>query len=663
MATWVLWAAIGVLAVTTGLACTPVGNVRAATSVGAIGEASTGAEDDALEQLADRFSPILYLKQQSKACSRDGDAFRPVSVDTVLGNPAIELREGNSTVGQGSTAEEIGGLGPGYYLDYPGDPRIRGCQYERDAAQFSAGQPSVTYVHVAYEAGHEGFALQFWSFYYFNDWNNRHEGDWEMIQLIFAQGSPEEALGHEPVSVAYSQHGGGETAEWDSGKLEHEGEHPVVHVASGAHSNYYSDRLFFGKGENGTGFGCDDATGPARRVMPTPIVIPEDAASSGDPSAWITFEGRWGQLAGGEDNGPTGPNMKTQWRQPFTWQEGQRESSVAVPGSGFLGGNAATFFCQAVSLGAQALGFVHEWPLMTGGLAGIVMSLSVALVAVGVRDARRMEAISSATPGFLRRERRIGEMLRLGGRLYRENAGPFLAIAAVYMPLGAIALAAQELLFRTPPFSNLLGLFGREGTGAIVALLYGSLQGLFAVIFVVAVLTACIAQVEGGGRVSVRAAVRQTWRQAGALISARARALLIVGLLGISIIGVPFAVWQAVRWYFIEQAIILGKATGHEAARVSAMAVKGQWRRTAFLALTMGGVLALTGPTLSAVLILSTHIPLETVNLINSAVYMLLIPYMAAVMTLAYFDLEAKQAASADVKAPGSAAPVDPSSV
>ena len=28
-------------------------------------------------------------------------------------------------------------------------------------------------------------ALQYWLFYAFNDWNNLHEGDWEMIQLDF----------------------------------------------------------------------------------------------------------------------------------------------------------------------------------------------------------------------------------------------------------------------------------------------------------------------------------------------------------------------------------------------------------------------------------------------------------------------------------------------
>jgi hypothetical protein len=47
-------------------------------------------------------------------------------------------------------------------------------------------QPAVTYAHVIGEEpedGSRGIALQYWYFYYFNDADNTHEGDWEMIQL------------------------------------------------------------------------------------------------------------------------------------------------------------------------------------------------------------------------------------------------------------------------------------------------------------------------------------------------------------------------------------------------------------------------------------------------------------------------------------------------
>ena len=55
-------------------------------------------------------------------------------------------------------------------------------------------------------------ALQYWLYYAFNNWNNTHEADWEMIQLVFNAASAVEALERRPVEVGYSQHEGAERA-------------------------------------------------------------------------------------------------------------------------------------------------------------------------------------------------------------------------------------------------------------------------------------------------------------------------------------------------------------------------------------------------------------------------------------------------------------------
>ena len=48
-----------------------------------------------------------------------------------------------------------------------------------------APKPTV-YAHVAKDPDYPGkVALQYWFFYPFNDFNNTHEGDWEMTQLVF----------------------------------------------------------------------------------------------------------------------------------------------------------------------------------------------------------------------------------------------------------------------------------------------------------------------------------------------------------------------------------------------------------------------------------------------------------------------------------------------
>ncbi|HKS90399.1 MAG TPA: hypothetical protein VJQ83_00620, partial [Tepidiformaceae bacterium] len=541
-----------------------------------------------LEQLAAQYAPVLQLKQQSSACNSNGDPYNPEPVEIVLGNQAIELRHRTSTgdpvVTTAPTAEDLFGKDETYYLDYPGSPRSRGCNYEQDAARFSAGKPSVTYVHLATQVGHPGFALQYWFFYYFNEWNNRHEGDWEMVQIDFAQDTPEAALGHEPELLIYSQHSGGETAQWDSGKLSKEDGHPVVYVGSGSHSNYYTPNLYFGKGEHGTGFGCDDATGPHRVVSPQVRLIPASVTAS-DPYAWITYEGAWGQLAGGEDDGPNGPNTTTQWTQPFAWAANQRDSSVTVPGGALVGGNASTFFCKTVSFGARALGFALSWPVVTGGSASIILVTMLGLVVVGVRDARQTVLLRTPVPGFLRQRRRFGQVVRLAIHFYRRHAGAMLTLTAIYIPLGMLALAVQDPLNSIPPFSNIIGFFDARPAGAFLGLLYGSIESLAAVIFIVSAVTAGLADLDRGLDFSPRRALRELYRKLGTLTLARLRAVGIVALLGISIIGIPFAVRQTVRWYFIEQSIIFDNASRQDAPARSAAAVDHEWLRSFFITL------------------------------------------------------------------------------
>ena len=82
-----------------------------------------------------------------------------------------------------------------YNLDFPGDALNPGCDYELWARRITEGTEPTVYAHVAQEPAHpDRLALQYWLYYPFNDWNNLHEGDWEMIQLVFPAGSAEEAL-------------------------------------------------------------------------------------------------------------------------------------------------------------------------------------------------------------------------------------------------------------------------------------------------------------------------------------------------------------------------------------------------------------------------------------------------------------------------------------
>ena len=132
---------------------------------------------------------MVRLVHQDVECG-PGEPFRPSDVDVVLGDPSVALRgpwAKDELIGVGPTGEDLGAGLFGYHLDFPGNPLEAGCDYEEWARAIAAGTQSTTYAHVATEDGRDDrLALQYWFFYPFNDYTNKHEGDWEMIQLIFA---------------------------------------------------------------------------------------------------------------------------------------------------------------------------------------------------------------------------------------------------------------------------------------------------------------------------------------------------------------------------------------------------------------------------------------------------------------------------------------------
>jgi hypothetical protein len=99
-----------------------------------------------------------------------------------------------------------------YHLDFAGNPLRPGCSYERWSRRITDGTRPTVYAHVATQDWK--LALQYWLFYAFNDFNNTHEGDWEMIQLDFDALDAERALDRSPTQVNYSQHEGAERAAW-----------------------------------------------------------------------------------------------------------------------------------------------------------------------------------------------------------------------------------------------------------------------------------------------------------------------------------------------------------------------------------------------------------------------------------------------------------------
>ena len=116
--------------------------------------------------------------------------------------------------------------------------------------------------------------VQYWFWWIFNDWNDKHEGDWEMVQVVFDADSAEQALTVAPRQVVFAQHEGAQYVEWDDeADLVRDGDRVVTHPGAGSHADYPSSNLWFGKSAS-TGFGCDDSRAASTRLDPQVVLLP-----------------------------------------------------------------------------------------------------------------------------------------------------------------------------------------------------------------------------------------------------------------------------------------------------------------------------------------------------------------------------------------------------
>ena len=155
-----------------------------------------------------------------------------------------------------------------------------------------------------------------------------------MVQLNFDAATATEALAAEPVTTIFAQHEGGEVADWNDPKVHRDGDHVAVYPGQGSHASYYGQSVWFGKSSQ-SGFGCDNTS--VGRGMTAQATSPAVVMLTDQP--WLSYTGHWGQQAPSFNNGPTGPNTKTQWETPIEWarDEGRPDGRRAARGARCVG--------------------------------------------------------------------------------------------------------------------------------------------------------------------------------------------------------------------------------------------------------------------------------------------------------------------------------------
>src|SRR5262245_58736759 len=614
---------------------------------GAAAVSSTPEEDN----LVRTYAPILELRAQEDPledpCDTTEEQYNPPTwVEVVLDNPRVKLVhhvDGKDVVVKTAPTEaDIAGLNEDYYLDLPGDTLNAGCTYAKDYLNLrsNARAPPITYAHIAEETGHSGLVVQYWFFYYFNQFNDVHEGDWEGMQISFDADTPAQALADGPSQIALFQHAGGERADWDDAKVQKDGTHPIVYPAAGSHATFYDSAIYIQNGSHGSGVGCDNTSEPHNRSQPEPIIIPTHAPP-GAPQQWLSYVGHWGQREKGFNNGPTGPVTKGQWLEPFTWMDGIRQDSPKLPGGALLGPAPSTAFCGAI---AQVSEFINLQA--KNSLGAIAIAVVVLLILVVPPLLTRWRPVDLST---LRHPWAVGQLLRGAAQLYARNWRVLLPIGlSALIVIGALSLG--QYLFEQAHHSHDATI--RFSPGGVEFQFSGSFDGFGRPIgyaMVSGAVGGFLRLREEGTSTDIGACYTAMWERIWRVVVGQLLAVALVYLMIVTVIGIPFAIYFYIAWQFIQQVIIFENRSIREAFSRSHELVRGHWWLTIRVVALLWLIGLVTGPILGFILIFLNLSPV-LVNAIGSLVFAVLIPYVALGRTMLYLDLTSREA---EAPAPG----------
>ncbi len=153
------------------------------------------------------------------------------------------------------------------------------------------------------------YAVQYWFFYFYNDWLNDHAGDWETITVFLDENQ-------NPAEAIFSTHYEARRVSWDAAHITTSppsSDRPVVFVSNGGHGSYpYAGETDYLELIGGLSTPIrDNHLGDRQTLIVSDLQpLPIDSRMK----SWLYYPGRWGQ----ESKGPPGPQYRvdapTQWK-------------------------------------------------------------------------------------------------------------------------------------------------------------------------------------------------------------------------------------------------------------------------------------------------------------------------------------------------------------
>jgi hypothetical protein len=588
------------------------------------------------QELVERFAPVLMLRGQGADCDHSGEGYFPAPVDFLFNNPDMRLmanaggdKEDDPVLAEGFTAQDLVTAGQDTYMDFPGNPRDPGCQYETyfKGMVEELGLEPTTYARIVTDPVTRRLYIQYWFFYYFNHWNNTHESDWEMMQLEFeGTQTVEEALEFGPSSIAFAQHGGGELSRWTDEKLGKQGEQPIGYPSAGSHGTYYGQHTFIGWGENGTAFGCDNTTPPSVETPLNVVLVPEAIDPEGE-FAFFMYEGNWGERDFAMFEGPKGPNMGGKWKDPTEAVENWRDSTLKVPDSSFAGVDTTDAFCTLSEAGSKAVIYMGSHPAAT---------LVIVLGVLGLF-------------GLLLYK--IWFYFREALDIYGNELVAFLGIGGLVIPIGILGTLVSEYLVDYPPMSWIYESVNASTSGNMaVTLVVGSIQQLAMVLIVTPAVIYAMKDIRRG----IEPGVWRSYLGAIRSLPVSAPVILVLALTVVvstlSIVLIPVAIYVVIRWQFGLQAGIIDEQRPFtRALGASWNATSGNWLRALLGSIAFQLLVLIPGPLVGVLVLIVGGSKVSFANFLSSFIYALTIPIATIGVTMLYHRFAGHEIVEPDI--------------
>jgi hypothetical protein len=250
----------------------------------------------------------------------------------------------------------------------------------------------------------------------------------------------------------------------------------------------------------------------------------------------------------------------------------------------------------------------------------------------------------------LRKQRRLSEVLTDSFNIlfahWRQLAIISVPVVIANIAFSLVILAITQDLPTTEEISNDTTDLTTEEVVEVALLLGVALLISVPIIFVLQQLVTggtveYLDETDEGKTLEPAEALDRAQSNLGALIGATLRAYAIVFLLAISFVGIPFAIYRAIRWIFLAQVIMTENKRGQEVLARSAELVQGRWWNTLGRLLVVGLVIGIPIGVLQQALMAAA--PGIAGTVLSSATGFITVPFGIIAVSLMFFDLRARR--------------------